>query len=103
MFKSIFGGSAKKEEEDEMPGSERRMSLSQSLFESFSGGRTKTNLEAGTTAFNLDVDMIDKSAYKKQPYCTVCFREYTKLFRQHHCRICANACCSDCSTGRIND
>lgn len=101
MFKNIFN---KKESQEEEPRDyERRHSLSQSLIESFSGMKIKPNIEVASTYNAMsDLNMIDKSSYKKQQYCTVCFRTFSTTFRQHHCRVCANAVCSECCGGRIN-
>ena len=52
--------------------------------------------------FHIDIPIVRKEAYKKQPYCVICLRNFTNFFRQHHCRICANACCNDCSRSIIN-
>lgn len=49
-----------------------------------------------------DVPVKGKEAYKKQPYCMICYRNFTTTFRQHHCRICANSCCADCSRSLVN-
>lgn len=49
-----------------------------------------------------DVELKGKEQYKKQPYCMICFRNFTTTFRQHHCRVCVNAVCGDCSRSMVN-
>jgi hypothetical protein len=56
-----------------------------------------------TVTLNLsDLALRGKEHYKKQPYCVICLRTFTNFFRQHHCRVCANAVCGDCSRSVIN-
>ena len=49
-----------------------------------------------------DIELKGKEMYKKQPYCMICFRNFTTTFRQHHCRVCVNAVCADCSRSMVN-
>ena len=76
---------------------------------SFMGSFKLANSVLGTSGnkkvLNLEVKglkMYDKDKYKKQEQCQVCFMKFTTRKRQHHCRICANAVCSDCSPSNIN-
>jgi hypothetical protein len=78
------------------PAEERERS-STMLRQSFFTYSEKENLEVE------GVMLVSESSYKKQPYCQVCELVFGKLTsRQHHCRVCANACCGSCSSKTVN-
>jgi hypothetical protein len=57
---------------------------------------------ASTQIYTLELKIIEKDGFQKQDECQICFITFSKLNRQHHCRICGNAICSDCSFSTIN-
>jgi hypothetical protein len=69
--------------------------MTDSLFVS-DGNKKVLNLEI------KGLKLIDKTHYRKQEICQVCFIKFNKFTRQHHCRVCANAVCSGCSPSSIN-
>ena len=70
--------------------------MTDSLFVSGGANKKVVNLQV------KDVNLIGKEQYKKQEKCQVCFQIFGKINRQHHCRVCANAVCKDCSPSSIN-
>lgn len=70
--------------------------MSDSLFVTGGVNKKIVNLQI------QNIKLINKEKYKKQEKCQVCFINFTKINRQHHCRVCANAVCSQCSPSTIN-
>ena len=82
-----------------------RLSRTQSLLNSFKMTDSLFVSTSNKSVVNLEINnlkLITKGEYKKQETCQVCFVRFTKLNRQHHCRVCANAVCSACSPSSIN-
>lgn len=45
-----------------------------------------------------------KESFKMRDYCFFCHREFRKLLRtRHHCRLCCNSVCDDCSSERVSE
>lgn len=43
-----------------------------------------------------------KENFKMRDYCFFCHREFRKLLRtRHHCRLCCNSVCDDCSDNKV--
>ena len=83
----------------------RSVSRTGSLLGSFKMGDSVLGTGKNRKIRNLELknlQLVDKDAYRKQEECQVCFITFGKLNRQHHCRVCANAVCSDCSASCIN-
>ena len=67
------------------------------------GGKKFVNISLPSSyANNTDIELKGKELYKKQPFCYICSRNFTTTFRQHHCRVCVNAVCNDCSRSMVN-
>lgn len=45
--------------------------------------------------------ILDKNQWNKQQNCQICIRKFIKFkLPQHHCRLCCNSVCDDCSKNR---
>jgi hypothetical protein len=55
-----------------------------------------------TENYYSEITLKSKDKYNKQPQCTICYQPFTTTIRQHHCRVCADAVCGDCSKWEVN-
>jgi len=46
-------------------------------------------------------DLEDWVNDQDAPVCHLCYKEFTLFFRRHHCRICGNVICAECSSNTL--